>query len=133
MRVFWKRMAALATGLFLLFYGEMTVQPAAAEEDPELEELLIELLNTGISIALILSQHLIGCVGSILAHTGTLVSTLFPDLLLLRCLFLLNLLGINRIDQLTRTQVEHQQEQSQTSSNNGKYFAVSYYKNQNSF
>lgn len=38
-------MAALATGLFLLFYGEMTVQPAAAEEDPELEALLIELLK----------------------------------------------------------------------------------------
>ena len=41
MRVFWKRTAALATGLFLLFCGTMAVDSAAAE-DPEEETFVTE-------------------------------------------------------------------------------------------
>ena len=44
MRVFWKRMAALATGLFLLFNGEAAVRSAAAE-DPKGEVFKPELIK----------------------------------------------------------------------------------------
>ena len=44
MRVFWKRMAALATGLFLLFNGEAAVRSAVAE-DPKGEVFKPELIK----------------------------------------------------------------------------------------